>query len=85
MWGVNDVLRVEWGHYSNPGPPYIFTEGKEPCDFAEPQVKAYFQTFCLGAFIWVYSVDSLIPGLHLSYRIAADPLICYAVATRPDT
>ena len=39
--------------------------GHETCQTAVPTVKAYYQVQCLGAFVWVFRVESLVPGLHL--------------------
>jgi hypothetical protein len=77
-----DPLHVEWGHYSNPALNKV-TEGDEMCETAVPQVKAYYQTQCLGTYVWVFSIESLVPGLHLSYRNVSSPLACWAVAIYP--
>lgn len=44
-----------------------------------PSIKAYFQTYCWGSFVYVLDVQSLIPGVHISYQLP-ESVICYAVA-----
>lgn len=78
--GPNEPLYVAWKYIDDPFGTYRALPGDHTCRTAEPQVKAYYQVQCFGAFVWVFSVDSLIPGVHLSYRLESDPSFCWAVA-----
>ncbi|MGH7928367.1 MAG: hypothetical protein ACREQV_11285 [Candidatus Binatia bacterium] len=82
LWAEYD-LTMYFGHHSNSNQNLI-KQGHATCKTAVPQVKAYYQTQCVGGFVWVWSLDSLIPGVHFSYRKVIDPLFCWAFATFPD-
>lgn len=75
-------LTVTLGHHSNSNQNATFP-GEDTCDTAEPQVKAYFQLFCFGAYELVFSVNGLDPNVHVSYRLINNPGICWEVAVEP--
>lgn len=81
-YAPEDALFLSFEHYLHEDLDAEIV-GHETCKTAVPQVKAYYQTQCLGAFVWVFRVESLVPGLHLSYREVGAPLACWAVATFP--
>lgn len=82
-FGENDAnFTIVFGH-QDPLGDNLEIAGDKTCKSATPQLKAYFQQFCLGSFVWVYSTYSLVPGVHLSYRVDSAPVICWAVATYP--
>ncbi|MGH8194596.1 MAG: hypothetical protein ACREQ8_09385 [Woeseiaceae bacterium] len=76
-------LGMIFGHHENVNQNLLLL-GRWTCVEVGPEVKAYYQPQCLGAFVWVGSVEFLIPGVHLSYRKVANPLVCWVVATFPD-
>lgn len=78
-FGGNDANRSILFAHQGSGPPLV-KEGNVNCKSAEAQVKAYWQEFCVGSFVWVYNEYSLIPGVHLSFRRISQPLLCFAAA-----
>lgn len=69
---------MRFGHYQVSDQNLLYP-GHQTCMTAEPEVKAYYQQQCFGSWVWVFSVDTLIPGVHLSYRLESDPIFCWAV------
>lgn len=72
-------LTVYFGHHSDSS-QNTEEPGDSTCKLAVPQVKAHYQAYCIGSYVWVFSVTSLIPGVHRSYRTVAQPLLCWEFA-----